>query len=158
MHRYIIPLAVLSGILLSNCTHPAADLKADVSADRAAEKVTGGEPLSAQAKTQDRSGDRSERTGTMTPTTDNTSSTYWVKAVGTLVYNGDRQFVRSLRFQPKVTILIQVDGWGLIDATKDEWVSMSDLTEQKPDSVLAGPEDSTGLPRINIDVLIPDDQ
>lgn len=159
MHKFLIPLTALSGLILSNCTHPAADIKADAPANQVAEKELASESKSAPMKTQDRSSaNAAESAQPMASQTGNSSSIYWVKAVGTLVYNTQRQPVRSLRFQPQVKVLKNVDGWGLIDVTKDEWVKMSDLTCQKPDDVLAAPENSTGLPRVKIDVLIPDDR
>lgn len=159
MHKFLIPLTALSGLLLSNCTHPAADVKTDAPANRVAEKELASESNSAPMKTQDRSSaNTAESVQPMASQTDNSSSFYWVKAVGTLVYNAGRQPVRSLRFQPKVKVIKELDGWGLIDAAHDEWVKMSDLTRQKPDDVLAAPDNATGLPRVNTDVLIPDDQ
>lgn len=141
---------MLSGLFFANCTHAAADIKADEPVNIGTKKAQSGALDSVPGKTQTRP---------HTNPSEETSSIYWVKAVGTLVYDAQRQFVRSLRFQPKVKILTQVDGWGLIDASQDEWVKMSDLTLQKPDNVLAEPDNATGLPRVKIeDVFIPDDQ
>lgn len=160
MRKSLIPLTVLSGLVFANCTHPAADLRADGPINIGSEKAQSGalasEPVSPQNRPH---ANRSESSQTMVLPSKETSSIYWVKAVGTLVYDAQRQFVRSLRFQPKVKILTQVDGWGLIDASKDEWVKMADLTRKKPDDILAGPDNASGLPRVKIeDVFIPDDQ
>lgn len=160
MRKSLIPLTVLSGLIFANCTHPAADVKADKPINIGTEKTQSDALDSEPVKTQNRSrANPSESAQTVVTPTEDTSSIYWVKAVGTLVYDAQRQFVRSLRFQPKVKILTEVDGWGLIDATQDEWVKMSDLTRQKPDNILSGPDNATGLPRVKIeDVFAPDDR
>ena len=75
---------------------------------------------------------------------------YWVKKPGVLVYNGTQEMTRSLRLQPTVAIHKEVDGWGLINPSKDEWVNMSDLTNTKPDGMLARPQENTGRPRITV--------
>jgi len=79
---------------------------------------------------------------------------YWVKKPGTGVYNSRHILVRSLRLQPKVTVHKEVDGWGLIDTHKDEWVKMSDITLTQPADMLAGPQESTELPKITVEEMM----
>jgi len=79
--------------------------------------------------------------------------TYWVREVNTLVYNGAHDVVRSLRLQPKVLVLLEKQGWGLIDPDKDEWVKLEGLTTERPKHILARPQESTGLPK---NISLPD--
>lgn len=160
MHKSLIPLTTLSALYMSGCAHPSQDLPASPVQETDVLRAAVPEPINSQQKGRP---DLSARN--LTPSQPSqvlmieASKDYWVKRVGTLVYNGKREPVRSLRFQPKVNIHKKVDGWGLIDAALDEWVKMSDLTLSQPADILAQPENSTGLPRVTVeDIMKPNNK
>lgn len=149
MHKSLIPLTTLSALYMSGCAHPSQDLPASPVQETDVLRAAIPEPIYSQQKNQPSLSARNLALSqpSQAPMIE-TSKDYWVKCVGTLVYNAKREPVRSLRFQPKVNIHKETDGWGLIDAALDEWVKMSDLTLSQPADVLAQPENSTGMPRV----------
>ena len=101
MQKFIIQLAVLSGLCLSGCAHPADDTIVVLNPDRDTLAVL--EPETATPHPQT-SSNLSEPE--LTPSQikiqnmPQPSQEYWVIRPGTVVYNAAREPVRSLRLQP----------------------------------------------------------
>ncbi|GHA84738.1 hypothetical protein GCM10009069_04820 [Algimonas arctica] len=153
MQKFIIPLALMSGLFMSGCVHPTEDTLVVSNSDRDAVK----NPKNSASQTQNSSilsEPKTTPSQTMTQNMIPPSQEYWVIRPGTVVYNAAREPVRSLRLQPKVYLHDVVDGWGLIDAAKGEWVKMSDVSPDQPADTLAAPENSTELPRVTVEDMM----
>lgn len=154
MNRMLLSSLIISSLYISSC----AQIHTDTPTLSAQEKKTVVQTVSNDGiKPQDTPGIPEEKMGeeeSTKHTMENGIKEYWVQKPGTLVYNSGHEITRSLRFQPTVSVHEVVEGRGLINPAKGEWVNMSDLLESKPENMLVTPQDSSGMPRITAEEMM----